>query len=159
FYWFALLHVRTGRLSFTPVPGLLALLFFNRALRAENRRAQVGWALAVLPLLMHQFLSFTRGYWLALLVCFPYSVFTYTGRGKGVSRRWRNAAAVMLLVAGLAVAGAALLAAAFGISNLATEAGQRLASSGSTEFTYEAGSNIVRLVEYAQVLTHIVQSP
>ena len=158
-YVFGTLHVRTGHLSFTPVPGLLVALFFNQALRARTLRGVVGWVLATLPMLLHQFLSFTRGYWVAILFCLAWSMVLFVGRGRGAGARGRRVAVVTGLVTAFTLGGILVLATLIGVDNLLVQAGSRLSSSVSTEMTYEAGSNVVRLAEYAQVFAHILRAP
>lgn len=159
FYVFSITHVRVGMLSFAPVPGVLACLFLNLALRAPRLRDALRWGVVTVPMLVHQFMSFTRGYWLGIFGAFAWSVLLFVGRGPGAGRRLRRTSQVLGLVAALFIVGGVLSAALFGIRNLGEQAGKRLSSSASTEFTYEAGSNVIRLAEYVQVWDHIVRAP
>jgi O-antigen ligase len=155
---FTLFGVRTGQLSFTPVPGLLAILFFNLALRHRGR-AGLLWILAMTPMVVHQFLSFTRGYWLALAVAFAFSCVVHGGRSTGWRERWGRVAMVCAFAIGACVIATGVGGWMLGLEDVGVQALSRLQSATSTEFTYESGSNVVRLVEYAQVLEHIQRSP
>ena len=115
--------------------------------------------LALLPLLTHQFLSFTRGYWLGLIGSALFSIAVHGGRGPGSRGRWLLSVRLLAGLAGLVVVGGVLLSVVFNIRNLADLALSRLSSSTGTEFTFETSSNIVRLVEYARVLDDIVLAP
>lgn len=154
-YWFTIMHVRSGRLSFAPVPGVLAMLTLPMALKARTPRAQIGWSLFLMPLFLHQFLSFTRGYWLGLQVGILFTVVAYCGIGPGSMDRWRRTLTLLglLLIAG--TIGATVTATALRIPDLAHDALVRFQSSGSTRVAYEASSNIVRLSEYAQAWPRI----
>ena len=101
---FARFHTRAGGVYFTSVPGLVAILLFNFALRGNTTRERWVPMLALLPLITHQFLSFTRGYWLGLMVGFAWSVAVYGARGVGARERWVRAGR---LLAGLVLASVA----------------------------------------------------
>jgi O-antigen ligase len=156
---FGELGVRTGMLSFTPVPGVVAMLVLNLALRAETPRGALLWSLAFVPLVVHQFVSFTRGYWLAMAVGTVFSLWVFARSGPGVRKRLARSMSVLSVIAVIAVIGAVGLALSFGIQNLGEETANRLASSVSTKIDYEAGSNFVRLSEYLQVSQLIAASP
>ena len=86
---YAINHIRAGGLWFTPLPGILAVLSLTSALHAQSRRAQWGWTALLGLFLLHQTISFSRGYWLGLLVALPWTTSAFAGRGSGSSSRWR----------------------------------------------------------------------
>jgi O-antigen ligase len=138
---------------------MAAVLLFNIALRARRSRTRWALMLALLPLLTHQFLSFTRGYWLGLIGSALFSIAVHGGRGPGSRGRWLLSVRLLAGLAGLVVAGGVLLSVVFNLRNLADSALTRLSSSTGTELTFDTSSNIVRLVEYARVLEDIVLAP
>ena len=95
-----------------------------RAARADARRRWL-WLLALVPPLLHQFLSFTRGFWLALIGTTIFSVVIYSGRGPGSGPRWRRSGTVLGVLLGIGVFAALLAAAAFGIQDIFTNAAER----------------------------------
>lgn len=159
FYIFGIIHVRTGSIYFTPVPGVVAMMLFNFALRDPHPARRWMWLLAMGPLLAHQFLSFTRGYWLGILGATAVSLLLYGGWGTGWGPRWKRGIVSLLVLTGVGLVGAFMLSSAFGIGDILGLAGNRLASSTGTEYTWEASSNVVRLVEYLRVFEDIVKSP
>lgn len=159
YYVFALYHARVAGVYFTPIPGMIAMLAVNLALRAPGRGSALGWSLVSLPLLLHQFLSFTRGYWLACAAGLLASLVAYAGWGKGSGPRWRRSGLVfgtLLLVGTLAALSLALI---LGQTDFLTLAGSRLMSITGTRFTRETASNLVRITEYTEVLARIAASP
>lgn len=159
FQYFAHFRTRTGGVRFTAVPGLVAILLFNYALFGKNRRTRWLPILAMLPLLMHQLLTFTRGYWLGLIAAFLWSVVVYGGRGVGAGARWARAGRVSAgLVLVLVLAGGAL-ATFFDIPGLAMGAWRRLASSTGLQYTSATASNYFRLLEYDRALRDIAATP
>ena len=68
---------RTAGVFFTPVPGIIAMLPLNHALRSRNPTTAFAWTLASLVLFLHQFLSFTRGYWLGCMAGILASLLIY----------------------------------------------------------------------------------
>jgi O-antigen ligase len=159
FYVFSTVHMRTGRLSFTPVPGVVVMLLLNLALRSRRPVVAAGWLAASLPLWLHQFMSFTRGYWLALIGGTLFSLVAFARRGAGVGARWRWAGALLAGLVGMALVGAVALGGLFEIRDLAEQASARFTSSLSTKSTYAAGSNIVRLAEYVTAIGHVREAP
>jgi O-antigen ligase len=110
---------------------------------------------------MHQFLSFTRGFWLGLMAgtMFSVALYLWAGRGGDLGPRTRRSALMLGMLTGLSIIGGTVVAAAYGISGLGEIAADRLASSAGTENNLTNGSNIVRLMEYAIAFKHILQSP
>jgi hypothetical protein len=159
FMIFAEIHQRTGSVYFTAVPGLVALVLFNFALRAPRVGTMWLWLLVLLPMLLHQFLSFTRGFWISQIGGLLYSIAAFGGLGRGAMRRWQHALLVVGCLLLLASGGVLLLASRFGIQNLLDLASSRLVSSTGTRLTFETSSNVVRLVEYARVIRDIRLSP
>lgn len=158
-YIFSKIHVRTGSIYFTAVPGIVAALLFNFALRARASRTRWMLMLALLPLLTHQFLSFTRGYWLGLIGSTLFSIAVYGGRGAGSRERWLQSARLLAGLAGIVASGGVALTVLFNIRNLGDLALSRLSSSTGTQLTFETSSNIVRLVEYARALEDVLLAP
>ncbi|MEO5988426.1 MAG: O-antigen ligase family protein [Candidatus Eisenbacteria bacterium] len=159
FYIFSILHVRTGSIYFTPVPGVIAALMLSFALRASRPRVAAMWVLAMTPLIAHQFLSFTRGYWLAFLASSLFSAVVFLWNREGRGARLRRVGFLFLLVTSGVVVAATALSLVFGIRDLGTLALDRLSSSTGTEYSWETSSNVVRLVEYAKVITEIAKAP
>lgn len=158
-YIHSLVGVRTGMLSFTPVPGVIGMIILNLALRAERRRHALLWCLALVPMVVHQFISFTRGYWIALATATLFSVIVYVGRGSGAMYRLQRTLGLAVAMVVAAIVLTIVTAYSLGIQDIGTQAADRLASSVSTEIGYEAGSNFVRLSEYLQVSRHIAEAP
>jgi O-antigen ligase len=151
-------HRRVGGAYFGAITGLVTMLLFNFALRESGIVRRAGWVLALSPALLHQFLSFTRGYWLALMVAMLFSVGVYVGRGEGAKQRMRDSFKTFALISALLVVGALVIGASMGIGGIGNMVSERLASSTGTEYhgvTGDESSNIVRLVEYMKVLGDI----
>jgi O-antigen ligase len=157
--YFAHSHVRTGGVYFTSVPGLVAVLLFNFALRAATARERGLLMLALLPLIAHQFLSFTRGLWLGLIVGVVWSVVSYGGRGTGARARWARAGRLLVGLALVTAVAGVLLSAIFNIPGIAIGAWRRLSTSAGLQYTSETASNFFRLLEYDRVLRDIAASP
>ncbi len=158
-YSYVVIGSRTGGLYFTAIPAVVALLLFNRALREPAAVVRLGWLSLTAILLLHQFLSFARGYWLGLLVSLPFSCWLYGRSGEGAGRRWRQVAASTGLLMGLFLLGILAAGMIYGWSGILGLAGSRLASSFETKLSTESASNVARLIEYATVLKHIQASP
>jgi O-antigen ligase len=88
-----------------------------------------------------------------------YSVWLYGGRGPGAGQRWGRAGTVIGLLASVGVGGILVFALAFGFGDIFVAAGERFASSGSTQQSFESTSNIARLGEYMRVLPLIFKNP
>lgn len=158
-YVYSVIHVRTVGVYFEPVPGLVAMMLFNFALRAETRTKTLLWVAAMGPAIAQQFLSFTRGFWLALIAGVLFSLVLYIGRSAGAITRARKSAWVLGVVGCVCALGIVALGSTLGIGKVFELAGTRFASSAGTKFTYEASSNVVRLVEYFHVLDLIIEQP
>ena len=158
-YIFSIIHARTIGVYYTPVPGLVAMMLFNFALRAKTRAKMLLWLLAMGPAIAQQFLSFTRGFWMALIGGVLFSLIVYVGKSEGAMGRARRAVWALGVVGGVCLLGIVLLGGALGIHNVFELAGSRFASSAGTKYTWESSSNIVRLVEYFHVLDLIVEQP
>ncbi len=158
-YIFSIIHTRTVGVYFTPVPGLVAVLMFNFALRQQTRARMFLWVVAMAPMLAQQFLSFTRGFWNALIISVLFSVIVYVGRGTGFRLRAGRAATTLVMVVGMAIVGVIAIALVLGINQIWELAGTRFASSTGTKVTFEASSNIARLAETFHVLGLIAQNP
>lgn len=155
-------HRRVGGAYFGAITGLVTMLMFNFVLRERRPLHQAGWVLAMSPALLHQFLSFTRGYWIALIVSVLFSILVFCGRGEGARQRWRQSFRALGMLAGLTVIGVVAIGATMGIGGIGAMVSERLASSTGTEYhgvTGDESSNIVRIVEYLRVLGEIAQSP
>jgi O-antigen ligase len=157
--FFAEARTRTGGIYFTAVSGLIAVLLFNFALRGATPRQRWLPMLALLPLVAHQFLSFTRGYWLGLIAGVAWSVATYAGRGPGARQRWARAGRLLAGFALVLTVAMALLSAVFDIPGIAQGAWRRLSTSAGLQYTSETASNFVRLLEYDRVLKDIATAP
>jgi len=158
-YVYTVIKARAGGVYFEPVPGAIAMVLFNFALREPKVRRMWLWVLLLAPALLHQFLSFTRGFWLAILVGFVFSTVVYIGRGDGMRLRMKRTATLLGAMGGSAVVGVVILAGALHIGSIGTMAANRFASSTGTKGLNEAASNVVRLVEYAHVLEDIIEQP
>lgn len=151
--------MRAGGIFFTPVDGIIVSFAVPFVLREPDTRRRWLYLLALTPMLLHQFLSFTRGYWLALIGTTLFNVATYGGRGAGAGARWGRAATMLATLAVVGVVAAVIAASALGLGDIGASAAERFASSGSTEVREETTSNIVRLSEYLKVLEDVVRQP
>lgn len=156
---FALLHRRTIGTYFTPVPGLIVMMLFNFALRARTKTRMALLVIAMAPLLTHQFLSYTRGFWLSIIGGIIFSLIVYVGRGEGAVLRARRSGALLLMLAAIGLVGVVVLSAATGVGGLLAMAGSRFASSTGTKWSWESSSNVIRLVESIKVLTMVIVKP
>lgn len=158
FQIFAIIRTHTGGIYFHPLPGIVAILFFNFALRSDYLPKALGWILLSLPLLLHQFLSFRRGLWVGLMAGLLTSIWIFV-RGPRPGDRWKRIGVLLGSVVITGVVGAVALAVIYGQSDVLEQAGGRFASIGGTELTPETMSNFHRLIEYSTVAGHIVTSP
>jgi O-antigen ligase len=157
--FFALYKIRTAGVYFTPVPGMIAMLAVNLALRSKRPLRAVGWTLLSLPLFLHQLVSFTRGYWVGCLAGILVSVLLYSGIGQGTATRWRRAGLVLGMLAGTGLAAILAMAVMLGLGHFLELAGNRFESITGTEFTSTTASNVSRLVEYATAVKYIGNAP
>lgn len=158
-YVLSLFHRRLIGLYFSPVPGVVAMLVFNFALRARTRAKAVLWLLVMVPLLAHQFLSFTRGFWMAIIAGILFSLIVYIGRSEGARDRARSAGFSLAFLGVVAAVSIGVIAVGLGIGHVFELAGNRFASSAGTKYSWESSSNVVRLVEYFHVLDLITENP
>lgn len=158
YHAFSIIRTHMSGVFFQPVPGMVAIMLFNLALRAKSAGRSLGWVALSLPLFLHQFLSYRRGLWLGTLAGLVVSVLIFA-MGSGSGGRWRRGALVGGALLGTGIAGAGALALLYGQADILQQAGGRFASIGSTENTIEAASNIARLIEYAVVAEHIQTAP
>ena len=153
-------HIRTGGVWYTPLPGMVAVLALCFAVRARSLLARMGWSLLLGLCLVHQTISFSRGYWLGLLVALPWTAFAFAGIRAGALARWRRVAAVAGLAALVLAAGTVVTAVALGWTDLPSLLGTRFGSSFATqENTSVTASNMERLLEYAASFRLIREQP
>lgn len=153
YHGFSIFRTHVSGVYFQPVPGLVALLLFNLALRARAPRAALGWIALSLPLFLHQFLSYRRGLWLGTLMGLVSSVLIFAWGPR--MPRWKRAAALVGTLIAAGIAGAGTLALLYGQADILQQAGGRFTSIGSTEYRIESFANVARLMEYATVAEHI----
>jgi len=157
--FFAVYHVRTGGIQYTPVPGIAAMMAINLALRSGRPLPSVGWTFVAVALLVHQFISFTRGIWLGCIAGLLACALLYAWRGDRTAHRLRRVGLVYASLLGLGLVGAVGLGLALGQTDFLALAGSRFGSIGGTEFTHQNASKVVRFAEYAEVISHIAVSP
>jgi len=158
-YSYAINKVRTGGIFFTPVTGMMALLTLSLALFAKGARPR-GWMILLTCLfLVHQLISFARGYWFGLLAALPYLFVVYIRRGEGMRTRIKKVGFALAWVALLVGVGVVVLSVWFGWTDIASLLLTRVASSVGTEASSQTASNIERLVEYRASLRSIASSP
>jgi O-antigen ligase len=158
--WLEILRQRIGGVYFTTVPGFTAVGLWAVAILAPQARVRRGANALLVPLVVHQFLSFTRGYWLGILA----GLAVATGLAwweAGRARRWESLRRARVLLGSMAVviAAVALSARLFGQGALLEGASNRLKSSFSVQASAETGSNIMRLLEYSVAIDAARQSP
>jgi O-Antigen ligase len=158
-YAYRIFGIRTGGLYFTPFTALMALVGLNLLLFDPDRRMKPLLWLLTSIFLLHQLISFARGYWLGLLVAVAYSCVVYARWGAGSLARWWRVGRLFASMAALLVVAAPILALIFGWSDLPTLLGTRFVSSVGTGPSSETASNLVRLVEYGGALRVIAQAP
>jgi len=159
YVFFALYHTRSAGIAFTPVPGMAAMMAINLALRSRRLLPSFGWTVVAVPLLVHQFISFTRGIWLGCIAGLLTCVLVYAWRGDRAGLRLGRVALVCGSLLGLSLAGALALGLVLGQTDFLALAGSRFGSIGGAEFTHQNASKVVRFAEYATVISHIVASP
>jgi hypothetical protein len=156
---FSVAHAHTVGGYTVAVPGIIGLMLVNLALRSGSRRATFGWVVLSMPLFVHQLITFGRGLWTGCLAGLLASLLIFAGIGRGSGARWRRAALVVAILAGLGLMGVLQAAIIFGQSDLLTEAGTRLTSITSTKPSYETRSNLIRLWEYGVVAKLLKKAP
>ncbi|HEY6196759.1 MAG TPA: O-antigen ligase family protein [Candidatus Eisenbacteria bacterium] len=156
---YAVNHIRTGGVWYIPLPGMLAVMALAFALHAHRRRVRFGWTVLMGLFLLHQTISFSRGYWLGLMAALPWTAFTYAGFGRGAAARWRRAGGIAVLAFSLAAATTVATSLAYGWSDLPQMLGTRFRSIGSMRNSSESASNMERLLEYAYSFRLIRETP
>jgi O-antigen ligase len=151
--------IRTGGIWYTPLPGMLAVVALAFGARARTWSARLGWALLLAMFLLHQVISFSRGYWLGLLAALPCTAFMIAGWGPGAWPRWQR----VIVQGGIAVSVLVVLtlftAVFMGWTDLPELIGTRFGSSFSTKGNAASASNLERLMEYGASFRHIRQNP
>jgi O-antigen ligase len=141
------------------VPGIVAVLLFNLALRCRTLIRALGLIVLSIPLFLSQLVTFGRGLWTGCLAAILLSILVFSGAGRGASSRWIRSGLVVLVLIGLIGVGGSVTAIALGHGDLLQQAGARFASITTTGESYEARSTLVRLWEYAIVANHIRKNP
>lgn len=155
----ALTRIRMQGQPFSPIPGLIALVLLNLMLFDPRPRPRVLWIVILGVLLFHQIITFTRGYWLALLGAMPFSVAMYAYRNRWRPAAWRKGIRILAITAALLFGLGLVASTALGLSEIMGMLGSRFGSSFTTRSTPETVSNVVRLVELRTTLGHIARSP
>jgi hypothetical protein len=143
---------------FAPVPGMVALILFNLALRSKPLTTALAWLALSMPLFLHQFLSFGRGMWLGNLGGIIASILIFSMR-RGSRSGWRRSGVILGVLVGVGIVGVVGLTVVYGRMDILLEAGTRFLSIGQTELKEESRANIERLMEYALVVSDIVKTP
>jgi O-antigen ligase len=159
FFYFATTGMRAQGVPFSPVPGLVALVLLTLMLFDPAPRPRPGTVVLFGLLVLHQILTFTRGFWLGLIVGVPFACAVYLFHRRGGRAAWRKVLVTLGLVGLVLVLGLLLASSWLGLSETIGLLGGRLASSFETENRPETVSNIVRLVELRTSLLHILASP
>jgi O-antigen ligase len=152
-------HVRTGGTWYAPAPGMMALLGICLAATARTWRSRLGWAVFVAACLVHQLISFSRGYWIGLAAAGILIVARFVGRGSGSGVRAGRVVQIASVSAALAVIAILGLGALYGWSNVLELFFTRLTSSAGTKWSGESASNFARLLEYGAVVKYIRLEP
>jgi len=156
---YATIHVRTIGVYFSGASSVITMLLFNYALRAPTRKGMLLWMLALSVPLAHEFLSFTRGYWLATFIAVLFSLAVYIGRTGDVRARAGRATLAVALFAGVVFGGMIVLAGVLGIGHIVEVTSTRLASSGGTEYSWQTQSNFYRLLESGYAIGLFMENP
>jgi len=152
-------HIRTGGIWYTPLPGMLAVVALAFGARARTLGARFGWSLLLALFLLHQTISFSRGFWLGLLVAIPFTAFMIAGVGPGAWARWRRVLAQGTVAVSALVLLVLVTAVSMGWTDLPELIGTRFGSSFSTQSTRSTSSNLERLMEYGASFRHIRRNP
>jgi len=159
FFYLALTGKRTQGLPFSPIPGIVALVLLNLTLYRPSPRPTAAPVVIITLLLLHQIISFTRGYWVALVVSIPFSCILYARRGDGARERWAKVGRTLGLVAALLLLCALCAVLWFGASDFLAALGSRLTSTVATQDSPGTVSNVARLVELRIAFGLIAASP
>lgn len=151
--------MRTQGLPFSPVPGFVAVVVITRMLFDPSPRPRLLPSLLFCALIGHQILTFTRGFWIALLVAVPFAFALYVRRGAGVGVRWGKVIRTLGILAVVLLVMATVTTSMVGWTDVFEMLGERFASSFETKNTPETVSNIVRLVELRTTMKAILLDP
>ncbi len=159
FHYFAVTGMRTGGLPFTPIPGFIALVVLSLTLFDPAPRPRLVPVILFCVLICHQIVTFTRGFWLGLLVGIPLICALYGRHGTGARQRWSKVLRTLGFAALLMFLAAVIASSRPPWSEMVGLLGNRFASSFETKSTPETVSNVVRLVETRTALQVILSSP
>lgn len=159
YQYFAATGARTQGLPYSPVPGFIAVVVFALTLFEPAPRPRLVPVVLFCLLVGHQILTFTRGYWLALLLALPIACALYGRSGDGAGRRWVKVGRTLVLVALVMTPMVVFASSVIGWHEVVAMIGSRFASSFQTKDTPETFSNIVRLVEFRKTMTLILTQP
>lgn len=151
---------RLGGIYFTPITGIAAIGLWTASLLAPERRVRILCLAAMVPLLAHLFLSFTRGYWLGFIAGILLATLL-AWRSLGRTDPGVRLRRLLLLpaLATLTACAIGLAALGFGGTDLLAAAGGRFESSFSTEMGGATLSNLIRLDEYDRAIGAALESP
>jgi hypothetical protein len=151
---------RLGGVYFTTVTGIVLVGLWTVTLLAPSRRVRIVCLLAMVPMLAHLVLSFTRGYWLGCLAGLAVATALSWQSLTKFDRPVRSRRLLMIPALGaVVVATLAVSALVFGGDKLLAAIGGRFGSSFSTEATGEALSNVIRIAEYDRAVAAALRSP
>jgi O-antigen ligase len=165
YYMFGVVHRRVSGIFFHPIPGLVAVILVNLALRARKPTTALLWIGLALPLYLHQFLSFRRGLWTGGMVAMFVTVLVFAFRSR-TSGRWKRVGLIFATLVVVGVVGTVAMATLYGTKDILEEAGSRFVSIGSTQMQKRdvptdqgTMANVERILEYTTVIRHIRESP
>lgn len=157
------LHIaghRLGGVFFTTIPAMVAVVLWILAILTERKELRTVAILTMIPLILHLFFSFTRGYWLAFIVAMVVATLlawrTLLKTNPGA--RWRPARmlSALLLIGGVTATAAIFYAG----GDVLDTASQRFSSAFRVEVEdRQTASNIFRLIEYAEAVRMASESP
>ncbi len=149
-FWLKIAQQRLGGVYFTILPGFTAMGLWTIAQLTPSGRLRWFAYVMLVPLLIHQLFSFTRGYWLGALAGLTVAT-ALAWRSSPQAGARRNFARIAALSGAAAVMAATVVVSAmyFGQGDLLASAGRRFESSFSVQSSGDTGSNIMRLAEYS----------
>lgn len=159
FRYYAMTGMRTQGLPFSPVPGFVAIVVLTLMLFEPSPRPRLLPVILFCVMIAHQVITFTRGFWIALLISLPVACALYVRRGEGARQRWDKVVRTLGLIALVMIPMMVFASSVVGWSEIISMIGSRFASSFETKNTPETVSNIVRLVELRTVMKSILASP
>jgi O-antigen ligase len=164
FYGLSALQIfgqRIGGVYFTTVPAVVAVFLWVFVLLTERRGLRWAALLAMVPMIVHLFFSFTRGYWLAFIAAMIVATaLAWRSLAKfDPGQRWRpvrmlgELAAIVLLATVVAILYS-------GEGAILDTAGSRFSSAFRAEVAdSETASNVFRLIEFAEAIRMSLASP